>query len=112
MHAHEWGAGSTMKASGERFYGWTVVAGAFVLAVFGWGLGFYGPPVYLQAVREARGWSVGLISAAITVHFLVGAMVIARLPSIYRRFGIPATTKAGALTLAAGLLAWAEASEP
>ncbi len=33
------------------FYGWTVVAAAFVVAVFGWGVGFYGPPVFLQAVR-------------------------------------------------------------
>jgi hypothetical protein len=36
------------------FYGWRVVAGAFVLAVFGWGMGFYGPPVFLHAVQEAR----------------------------------------------------------
>jgi len=36
------------------FFGWRVVAGTFVLAVFGWGLGFYGPPVYLHAVQEAR----------------------------------------------------------
>jgi hypothetical protein len=28
------------------FYGWRVVGAAFVLAVFGWGVGFYGPPVF------------------------------------------------------------------
>jgi hypothetical protein len=39
----------------KTFYGWRVVGAAFVLAVFGWGLGFYGPPVYLHAVRETRG---------------------------------------------------------
>ena len=27
--------------------------GEFVLAVFGWGLGLYSPPVYLHAVRES-----------------------------------------------------------
>ena len=43
------------------FYGWRIVAAAFVLAVFGWGLGFYGPPVYLEAVRQARGWPVALV---------------------------------------------------
>jgi hypothetical protein len=31
----------------EKFYGWRIVGAAFVLAVFGWGLGFYGPPIYL-----------------------------------------------------------------
>ena len=50
-----------------RFYGWRVVAAAFVLAVFGWGLGFYGPPIYLQAVRDGTGWSLPLVSAAVTV---------------------------------------------
>ena len=42
-----------------KFYGWRIVGAAFVLAFFGWGLGFYGPPVYLHAVREARGFSLG-----------------------------------------------------
>jgi Major Facilitator Superfamily len=94
------------------FFGWHVVAAAFVLAVFGWGLGFYGPPVYLHAVREARGWSVPLVSTAITIHFLFGAVVIANLPRLYRRFGVPAVTKAGAVSLALGVAGWAIAQEP
>ncbi|MBL8691792.1 MAG: MFS transporter [Rhodospirillaceae bacterium] len=94
------------------FYGWRVVAGAFVLAVFGWGIGFYGPPVYLHAVREAHGWPVSLVSAAVTVHFLVGAVVVANLPALYRRFGLPAVTKAGALSLGLGVLGWAAAATP
>jgi hypothetical protein len=95
-----------------RFFGWRVVAGAFVLAVFGWGLGFYGPPVYLHAVQEARHWSVVLVSTAVTVHFLVGAVVVANLPALYRRFGLPRVTKAGAVLLALGVLGWATAREP
>jgi hypothetical protein len=94
------------------FYGWRVVAAAFVLAVFGWGLGFYGPPVYLHAVREARGWSLLLVSTAVTVHFLFGAIVVANLPRLYSRFGIPTVTKAGAVSLAAGITGWAVAHEP
>jgi len=96
----------------KTFYGWRVVAAAFVLAVFGWGLGFYGPPVYLHAVREARGWSLVLVSTAVTVHFLFGAIVVANLPGLYRRFGIPTATKAGAISLAAGITGWAIAHEP
>jgi hypothetical protein len=94
------------------FFGWRVVAGTFVLAVFGWGLGFYGPPVYLHAVQEARHWSVALVSSAVTVHFLVGAVVVANLPALYRKFGLPAVTKAGAIVLALGVLGWAVAREP
>jgi len=102
----------TQSPSARSFFGWRVVAGAFVLAVFGWGLGFYGPPVYMHAVREANGWSVTLVSAAVTVHYLVGAAVVANLPKLYGRFGLPAITRCGALVLALGLVGWAAAREP
>lgn len=94
------------------FFGWRVVAGAFVLAIFGWGLGFYGPPVYLHAVQEVRHWSTVLVSSAVTLHFLTGAVVVANLPALYRRFGLPAVTKAGAVALALGVVGWSVAHEP
>jgi len=94
------------------FFGWRVVAGAFVLATFGWGVGFYGPPVYLHAVQAARNWPVVLVSSAVTLHFLAGVIVIANLPALYRRFGVPAVTKLGAASLALGVLGWALAQEP
>lgn len=103
---------ATAASRNPSFFGWRVVAGAFVIAVFGWGLGFYGPPVYLHAVREARGWSVGLVSAAVTVHYLCGALVIANLPKLYRRFGLAFVTRAGSILLAVGLVGWALAAEP
>jgi hypothetical protein len=96
----------------RTFYGRRVLAAAFVLAVCGWGLGFYGPPIYLHAVHAARGWPLALISAAVTTHFLVGAVVVANLPALYRRFGLAAVTKAGGLALALGVLAWALAAAP
>jgi MFS family permease len=101
-------------ASGIKatFYGWHVVAAVFVLASFGWGLGFYGPPVYLHAVHELRGWSLNVVSTAVTVHFLFGAIVIANLPRLYRHFGLARVTKAGSLALAMGVTGWALAQEP
>jgi len=102
----------TARGDSGTFYGWRVVGAAGVLAVFGWGLGFYGPPVYLHAVREARGWSLTLVSTAVTVHFLFGAAVVANLPRLYRRFGVPVVTKAGAVSLALGIFGWAVAREP
>lgn len=101
-----------MSARAGRFYGWRVVTATFVLAVFGWGFGFYGPPVYLEAVRAARGWPVSLISAAVSVHFLLGALVVANLPSLYRRFGLPRVTMAGALSLALGVFGWSVVTSP
>jgi hypothetical protein len=96
----------------QTFYGWRVVGATFVLAVFGLGVGFHGPAVYLHAVHERTGWPLGLISTAVTVHFLIGAVVVANLPALHRRFGIPAVTKAGAILLAAGVFGWAIADAP
>jgi hypothetical protein len=100
------------QARREHFYGWRVVGATFVLAVFGLGMGFHGPAVYLHAVYERTGWPLALISSAVTTHFLAGAVVVANLPALYRRFGIPTVTKAGAMLLAAGVFGWAIASAP
>jgi MFS family permease len=94
------------------FYGWRVVAGAFVLAVFGWGIGFYGPPVFLQTIRAERNWPLALVSTAVTIHFLIGALAAANLPAIHRRFGIASVTKAGAVLIAVGICGWASAAAP
>jgi MFS family permease len=96
----------------KAFYGWRVVGAAFVLAVFGLGMGFHGPAVYLHAVHERTGWPLALISTAVTVHFLVGAVVVANLPALHRRFGIPMVTKTGAILLAVGVFGWAIAASP
>jgi hypothetical protein len=94
------------------FYGWRVVQAAFVLAMFGWGLGFYGPPIFLSVIRQSRGWSLVLISSAVSLHFLAGSLIGANLPALYRRFGASVITKAGALAMAAGICGWAMASLP
>lgn len=96
----------------EAFFGRRVLAGTFVLAIFGWGLGFYGPPIYLQAVIRRTGWDVSMVSSAVTLHFVVGAFVVANLPRLYRRAGVPLTTGAGAVLLAMGTYGWAIASTP
>jgi len=95
-----------------RFFGWRIVSAAFVLAIFGWGAGFYGPPIYLHAVISRTHWSLGFVSAAVTLHFLIGAVVVANLPALHRRFGVPLVTAAGAVALALGVLGWALAHEP
>jgi MFS family permease len=94
------------------FFGWRVTGAAFAIAVFAWGIGFYGPPVFLQTLHGTRGWPVALVSAAITTHFLLGAAVVANLAALHGRFGIVAVTRAGGLLTAFGLLGWAFACEP
>lgn len=96
----------------RHFQGWRVVAAAFVLAVFGWGLGFYGPPIYLETICKTRGWPVAMVSAAVTTHLLAGAIVVASLRTLHQRFGVPATIKAGAMSLALGVGGWAVSQAP
>jgi MFS family permease len=96
----------------DRYYGWRVVGAAFVLAGFGLGVGFHGPAIYLQTLHATRGWPLPLISTAVIVHFLVGAIVVANLPRLHRRFGIPLTTKAGSILLAVGVFGWSVAATP
>lgn len=103
---------STSPAPPVDFYGKAVVRAAFVVALFGWGVGFYGPPVFLHAVLARTGWPLSLVSAAVTVHFLFGAGVVACLPRIHRRMGVPGATVAGCILLAIGVLGWAAAAEP
>ena len=94
------------------FFGPWVVRSAFLLAVFGWGVGFYGPPIYLAEVISRTGWALSLVSSAVTLHFLVGAILIANLPRVYARFGLPVTTVSGAVITTLGVLGWAVASHP
>ena len=112
MHGTRNGVATSITRRTGIFFGWRVVGAAFVLAVLGWGIGFYGPPVYLQAIQENTGWPVTLISTAVTTHFVIGAVVVANLPTLYMRFGVPVATKAGAISLAIGILGWASATAP
>ncbi|QRZ16101.1 hypothetical protein JWJ88_21405 (plasmid) [Paracoccus methylovorus] len=103
---------SLSSPSSRPFFGWHVVAATFVLATFGWGVGFYGPPVFLYAVVARTGWPVAMVSAAVTVHFLVGAVVVANLPRLYPLLGVPGVTMLGAALLGLGAAGWALAAEP
>jgi MFS family permease len=96
----------------KHFFGWSVARAAFVLAVFAWGVGFYGPSVFLQVLHDKNGWPISQISMAITVHFLLSAILIAVLPEIHRKFGIGGTTVLGGVMMALGLTGWSSATHP
>lgn len=70
------------------------------------------PPIFLGTLHEANGWSLPLVSAAITLHFLLGAALVARLARLHRRFGVARVTRAGAVLTAIGLVGWGFAWEP
>jgi hypothetical protein len=110
MTAHADSA-AARAASTRPFFGRWVVRAAFTLAMFGWGLGFYGPPVFLHAVIQRTGWPLAWVSAAVTVHYLFGALVVAQVPRLHARFGVGATAVAGAVVATLGVLGWASCVE-
>jgi len=57
------------------FHGWRVVAACFVIAAVAWALGTFGASVYLQAVTAARGWPIADVAFAVTLFYLVSALI-------------------------------------
>jgi predicted MFS family arabinose efflux permease len=70
-----------------RYEGWRIVAVCFLVATFGWGLGFYGQSVYLAELHRLHGWPASLISLATTFFYLFGAVIVAFVSEAVRAFG-------------------------
>jgi MFS family permease len=85
------------------YHGWRVVAAAFLIALFGWGLGFYGPGIYLAALEERHGWPGAEISLAITTYYLAGATLVLFAGGLFERLGARRVVTAGALAMACGV---------
>jgi predicted MFS family arabinose efflux permease len=101
------------EVEGARtYFGWKVAWAAFLLAVFAWGVGFYGLSVFLRTLHAERGWAISAISAAITTQYLFSAGLVAWLPEAHRRWGVARVTELGIGAAALGVLAWANARAP
>jgi MFS family permease len=94
------------------FYGWYVVACAFLIAVCGWGFGFYGPGVYLSTLQAQHGWPTALIASAVTLYYLCGATWIIFVGDAIDRLGPRRVVLAGACALGLGIALLPEARAP
>ncbi len=94
------------------YHGWLVVGAAFLIAFFGWGIGFYGPGIYLVALQQRYGWPTADISAAITTYYLLGATLILFAGSVFERFGSRRVVSAGATAMACGAVLLTFVSRP
>jgi MFS family permease len=88
----------------ERFPGWRVVTGCFVILTVGSGLGFYGLAVYLNAFSRERGWDIASVSLATTVFFFVSGVVGLFIARLIARYDVRYVIVGGGL-LAGGALA-------
>jgi MFS family permease len=95
----------------SMFHGWYVVGGVFLIAVWGWGLGFYGLGIYLVALGREHGWSISAVSVAITAYYLMGAVVTASVGDLMRRLGVSRTVAGGVIAMAAGVASLASITE-
>jgi MFS family permease len=89
-----------------------VVAFCFLAAVFTWGLGVFGASAYLDEITKARGWSVSLVSAGITVFYLTAALVLPAMGATIDRHGSRPVIAGGAVLLALGVAAMGHVAAP
>ena len=97
---------ATSAPAAGLYHGWLVVALAFLVAMFSWGLGFYGLGIYLVVVRDRFGWSAADIASAITVYYILGAaLTFLFVGPAFERFGVRRVVAVGAFAMAAAVAA-------
>jgi MFS family permease len=94
------------------FYGWNVVGATFVMALFSFGLGFYGLTVYVATLQQLHGWSASAVSAPVTVYYVAGALLTAAISALYERLGPRVLVAVGSVAMAAGLAALGVVTRP
>jgi MFS family permease len=75
------------EETSARYDGWRIVGVCFLLATFGWALGFYGQSVYLAELQRVHGWPASTIATATTFFYLVGAFLVAFVSEAMRALG-------------------------
>ena len=91
---------------------WPAVLACFATAVFAWGFGFSGMSVYLAELHRLHPWSLGLIGAAITTYYLVGAICMTLVHVVLRRAGPGRVLGAGSLLLGLGATLFSRSEQP
>ncbi|MFI4999917.1 MAG: MFS transporter, partial [Reyranellales bacterium] len=84
----------------------------FVVALYGWGLGFYGLSLYLVALHKSHGWSPATISAAITFFYIAGAFLVMQVGDAIQRRGARIVVLSGVGLMALGVVGLTLVREP
>ena len=98
--------------SPKRYHGWWVVFCCFVIALYGWGLGFYGLSLYLVALTKAQSWSPATVSAAITFYYIAGAFLVMQVGDTIQKNGGRIVVLFGAGLMGLGVLGLTVLHEP
>ena len=76
-----------MAPKSVRYHGWWVVFCCFVIALYGWGFGFYGLSLYLVALQKLHGWSPATISTVVTFYYVAGAFLVMQVGDVIQKRG-------------------------
>ena len=98
--------------SAKRYHGWWVVFCCFVIALYGWGLGFYGLSLYLVALTKAHGWSPATVSAGITFYYIAGAFLVMQVGDTIQKSGSRVVVLSGVGLMGLGALGLTIVREP
>ena len=93
------------------FHGWWMVTGCLLIATVAWSFALYGPSVYLHTISQLHGWSLSLISSALTLSFLVNAMALGLVGGVIGNIGPKPVMATGAAVMATGLACMGQSSE-
>ena len=102
----------TADMSARYFYGWNIVAATFVMALFTFGLGFYGLTVYVATLQRLHGWSASTVSAPVTVYYIAGALLTMAIGTAYERLGPRIVVVTGAIAMGIGLAGLGVVAQP
>jgi len=102
----------TLDETSIRYEGWRIVVVCFLLATFGWGLGFYGQSVYVAELHRLHGWPASLISSGTTFFYLFGAALVAFVAEAIKAFGPRNCLIAGTFAMAAAAISIGQVTEP
>lgn len=81
------------------------------VATVAWSFGLYGPSVYLHTISHMHDWSIGLVSSALTLAFLVNASVLSFVGSAISKYGPQRVMALGAGVMASGFIAMGSISQ-
>ena len=104
--------GTVVDETSARYEGWRIVVVCFLVATFGWGLGFYGQSVYVAELHRLHGWPASLVSGGTTFFYLFGALLVAFVSEAIRSFGPRNCLLAGVVALAAAAVLIGQVAEP
>lgn len=95
----------------DKFPGWYVVAGCFLVLTVASGFGFYGPGVLNAAFKSELGWSPGFISIASTTNVLIGGVWTVYLARLISRYDARFMMVMGSLMAATSMILFGHMTE-